>query len=290
VISLENTLFRQIKVIYKIISKSKQGKKIDFDLDSDVIGEVSREVRTWANQKGEEIEELKEAAEYRKEFLGNVSHELKTPIFNIQGFIDTLIDGGIHDPKINLKYLHKASQNVDRMVTLVEELDNISKLESGRLELNYSKFDICEVFTETFDDLEIKAETKGIAMDFKKSDRKPIWVSADKELIRGVITNLIVNSIKYGAEDGQTLVGFYDLNDKLLVEVSDNGVGIAQEHLPRLFERFYRVEQSRNRDEGGTGLGLAIVKHIIESHGETINVRSKEGEGSTFGFTISKSN
>lgn len=288
--SLERTLFRQIKVIYKIISNLKSGKKVEFNIDKDIIGEVSKEVRSWAKEKGAEIEQLKEAAQYRKDFMGNVSHELKTPIFNIQGYIDTLIDGGLDDPKINLKYLHKAAQNVDRMVNLVEDLDQISKLESGRLELNKSKFDLTALFESTFEELEIKAESKGINLGFKSKDQRAIWAFGDKELFRGVITNLLVNSIKYGREEGQTLVGFYDLNDRWLVEVSDNGVGIAQAHLPRLFERFYRVEESRSRDAGGTGLGLAIVKHIVESHGETINVRSKQGDGSTFGFTVEKAN
>ena len=176
------------------------------------------------------------------------------------------------------------------MVNLVEDLDQISKLESGRLELNKSKFDLTALFESTFEELEIKAESKGINLGFKSKDQRAIWAFGDKELFRGVITNLLVNSIKYGREEGQTLVGFYDLNDRWLVEVSDNGVGIAQVHLPRLFERFYRVEESRSRDAGGTGLGLAIVKHIVESHGETINVRSKQGDGSTFGFTVEKAN
>ena len=286
--ALEKTLFRQIKVIYKIISDLKSGKKMELGMDTNVIGEVTGEVRSWAIEKKAEIEQLKETAQYRKDFVGNVSHELKTPIFNIQGYIDTLIDGGLDDPKINLRYLHKASQNVDRMVTLVEDLDHISKLEGGRLELNQSKFNIVEIFESTFEELEIKSESKGIELSFKNKNQKSVLVFGDKELYRGVITNLLVNSIKYGKEDGETLIGFYDLNDRWLVEVSDNGVGIAQKHLPRLFERFYRVEESRSRDAGGTGLGLAIVKHIVESHGETINVRSEEGDGSTFGFTIKK--
>jgi two-component system phosphate regulon sensor histidine kinase PhoR len=274
----------QINSLYKLINKSSLTNN---DLgDNDRLASLSSDVEGWVTEKQAEIESLKETEEYRKEFLGNVSHELKTPIFNIQGYVETLLDGGIDDPKVNLKFLTLARNSVDRMINLVNDLEAISRLEF--IQLKEESFDIVELIKEVYQSLEIKAESRNILLGFKAFYPKSINVIGDKELIRRVITNLVVNSIKYGREDGNTLVSFSDVGEVILIEVQDDGVGIASEHILRLFERFYRVEESRSRDAGGTGLGLAIVKHIVEAHGETINVRSKEGDGSTFGFTIKK--
>jgi two-component system phosphate regulon sensor histidine kinase PhoR len=242
----------------------------------------------WADDKAREIAELKQMEQYRREFIGNVSHELKTPIFNMQGYLHTLIDGGIHDDKINLDYLYKAAGNLDRLNNIVEDLESISLLESGSLEMEMRKFDIHELAQQVFESLEMQADSNDIELGFKKGCDKSTMVVGDHERIRQVLTNLVSNSIKYGRENGKTQVGFYDMDENVLVEISDNGIGIDKEHLSRLFERFYRIDKSRSRHQGGTGLGLAIVKHIIEAHDQTIHVRSTPGVGSTFGFTLRK--
>lgn len=288
---VEKFIHKKIKVIYKTIHSLKLSKDSvpeDFKMDTDILNQVNKDVVDWASNKKEEIEQLKSMEQYRKEFIGNVAHELKTPIFNIQGYILTLLEGGLEDPRINRDYLQRAERSVERMITIVEELDTITKLESGQMKLDVEKFDIVALTKEVFEQSEIHAKSKNIKMLFHKNYEKPIKVKADKERIRQVLTNLIINSIKYGKENGTTEVRFYDMDDNLLVEVADNGVGINEKHLPRLFERFYRVDQSRSRDMGGSGLGLAIVKHIIEAHKQTINVRSTENVGSTFSFTLSK--
>jgi len=225
---------------------------------------------------------------YRREFVGNVSHELKTPIFNIQGYILTLLDGGLQDETINLDYLTRASKSVERMISIIEDLDAISQMETGELSLYFEKFDIVALVYELFLGMEMKASSRKINLKFAENYSRAINVSADKNHIRQVITNLIVNSIKYGKNDGTTQVKFTDLYQHVVIEISDNGMGIAKHHLPRIFERFYRVDKGRSRDHGGTGLGLAIVKHIIEAHNQTIDVKSTEGEGTTFIFTLKK--
>ncbi|MCC7302238.1 MAG: sensor histidine kinase [Bacteroidia bacterium] len=235
-----------------------------------------------------EVEQLKKLENYRKEFLGNVSHELKTPIFNIQGYILTLLEGGLEDPKVNQDYLRRAEKSVDRMISIVEDLQAISQLETGEMELEYEQFDIIPLIRDVLDAQELKARSKRITLTFRESDSKSVWVVADKFRIRQVIVNLVVNSVKYGKENGETRLRVYDAGNIVHVEVSDNGIGIAKEHLPRLFERFYRVDKSRSREMGGTGLGLSIVKHIIEAHGQTIQVMSTEGAGSVFTFTLKK--
>jgi two-component system phosphate regulon sensor histidine kinase PhoR len=235
-----------------------------------------------------EIEQLKKLEAYRREFVGNVSHELKTPIFNIQGYILTLLDGGLEDDNINVDYLTRASKSVERMISIVEDLDTISQMESGELSLYFEKFDIVALVNELFLGLEMKASGRNIKLKFAENYNRPIYVSADKHHIRQVVTNLIVNSIKYGKQDGISQVRFTDLYQHVVIEISDNGMGIAKHHLPRIFERFYRVDKGRSRDHGGTGLGLAIVKHIIEAHNQTIDVKSTEGEGTTFIFTLKK--
>lgn len=284
-------IYNKIKLVYNTIYNIKTAREFDLKdsiSNSNVLNNVSEEVLIWAENKKEEIEQLKKQENFRREFLGNVSHELKTPIFSIQGYIHTLLDGGLEDEHINMLYLEKASRSVDRLCAIVDDLEAISKLESGEMILEQHTFDIYELTKDVFDSLELKAREKNISLGFTEGSDKSFFVFADKERIRQVIVNLVVNSIKYGRQNSQTLVGFYNMDPNILIEVSDSGIGIDEKHLPRLFERFYRVDKSRSRDQGGTGLGLSIVKHIIEAHNQTISVRSKPGIGSTFGFTLKK--
>ena len=290
---LEVFIYRKIKLIYKTIHHFKTTKftpkNYMADINIDPIKRVNEEVIQWAHDQKQEIIQLKAMETYRKDFLGNVSHELKTPIFNIQGFIETLIDGAVNDPEVNLLFLRKAANSAERLNTLVNDLLEISKLESGNLEMNFGAFDICELTKEVFDMYLSHAEKRGVQLKLKEGCDRPFMVLADKNRIRQVLNNLIANAINYGKENGLTTVGFYDMDKNILIEVADNGDGIDAEHLPRLFERFYRTDKSRARNSGGTGLGLSIVKHIIEAHHQTINVRSSIGEGTTFGFTLKKS-
>lgn len=251
------------------------------------IENLEIEIRGWAEDRKDEIERLHKLEVYRKEFLGNVSHELKTPIFNIQGYVLTLLDGGLEDPTINRNYLERAEKSIDRMITIVDDLEAISQLETGELQIEPERFDICVLAKDVADAQEMKATAKGIILTLPE-EPKPIYVYADRFRIRQVLVNLIVNSVKYGKEYGETKIRFYDTGENVMVEVADNGIGIEKEHLPRLFERFYRVDKSRSREQGGTGLGLAIVKHIIEAHNQTINVMSTEGAGTVFSFSLKK--
>jgi two-component system phosphate regulon sensor histidine kinase PhoR len=230
---------------------------------------------------------MKENENYRREFIGNVSHELKTPIFNIQGYIQTLIDGGLQDENVNLKYLKRANLSVDRMINIVDDLEVISQLETNEDVLDLDNFNIVDVINEAFDQLEMKANNMNISLKLSKESNSEI-VYADRNKIQQVFMNLISNSIKYGKNNGVTNVRLFDMTDKMLIEVADNGIGISEEALNRLFERFYRVDKNRSREIGGTGLGLAIVKHIIEAHQQTINVRSTVDVGSTFSFILEK--
>ena len=288
---LRRFIYRKIKLIYKNIHEfklaSKKGGKY-IDLDKDILDEVEQEVTQWADSQQKEIESLKMLEEYRRNFLGNISHELKTPIFSVQGYIHTLLDGGLYDNDINENYLRRAANNADRLLTIVEDLESISRLESGELTLDIRKFNIKELVAEVFDDLEIQADEKKVKLQIKEGTDRSFFVAADRENIRQVLVNLITNSIKYGKEGGNTKVGFYDMEKYILVEVADDGIGISEDHLKHLFDRFYRVDKSRSRTQGGSGLGLSIVKHIIEAHNQTINVRSSVGYGSTFGFTLQK--
>lgn len=231
------------------------------------------------------IEELKKMEVYRREFLGNVSHELKTPLFNIQGYVLTLLEGGLEDPVINHEYLKKTSKNIDRMIAIIEDLEVISRLESGEMKLNLTRFNISELTGEVIELLEPKANKKNITLI---TEKKNILVHADKDRIRQVLTNLIDNSIKYGNENGMTRISCENGDDMVHIRITDNGIGIQKKDLPRLFERFYRVDKSRSREQGGSGLGLAIAKHIIEAHHQHIVVESKYGAGSTFSFGLKK--
>ena len=288
---IEKYIVAKIKIIYKLIHNLKLGKDlkdaIGDHVSSDPINDVEKDVKEWAKQKKSEIEDLKKQEQFRRDFLSNVSHEFKTPLFAIQGYIEALQDD-MDDPMMVKQFLDKAAKNVDRLSYLVKDLDEISKLESGEIPINYSKFKINDLIKEVIESLEIKSGKYKIKLTFKDKYDEPVTVNADREKIRQVLVNLIDNSFKYGKEHGSTSVRLYDLHDQVLVEVTDDGVGIEEKFLPRLFERFFRTDSSRSRQIGGSGLGLAIVKHIIESHQQTINVRSTEGLGSTFGFTLQK--
>ncbi|MBN8701776.1 MAG: sensor histidine kinase [Bacteroidetes bacterium] len=245
-------------------------------------------VSSWIANRKNDLEKTKKLELHRKEYIGNVSHELKTPIFNIQGYISTLLDGGINDPSINVNFLQRAEKSVDRMISTIADLEAISQLETGQLVLEYEKFDLIPLIKDVFEAQEIKAKNKKIQLSLKDKSEKSVFVFADKFRIRQVFTNLIVNSINYGKEGGETKIKFSDTGTNILVQISDNGIGMSKEHLPRVFERFYRIDKSRSRDQGGTGLGLAIVKHIIEAHNQHIEVMSTEGAGSIFSFTLKK--
>lgn len=290
--ALERFIYDRIKLVYKAIHKQKLNKDDKkgqiTSIHGDIIGKVNEEVENWANERKEEIDELKKMEVYRREFLGNVSHELKTPLFNMQGFILTLMDGGIHDPKVNVDFLEKSQKNIERMITIVEDLEVISRLETGEATPLLSNFSITMLVRDVMEFLEPKASERNIKLLFAAEYNDTMMVRADKEKIRTVVTNLILNSVKYGTPGGRTKVSFYDMDENYLIEISDNGVGIEEKHISRLFERFYRVDKHRSRAEGGSGLGLAIVKHIIEAHDQTINVRSAPGIGSTFSFTLKK--
>lgn len=282
---IETFIYRRIKIIYKRIADSKQTENTAM---GNTLEDVEHEVENWAEDKNKEIANLKELEEYRRNYLGNVSHELKTPIFNIQGFLHTLIDGGVNDPSVNLSYLQKAARNVERLNSIVQDLETISQLEAGKLTLDIQNFDIQQLTNEVIEDMDLKAKEKNIKISFKEGANHGFRVRADRETIRQVLTNLIGNSVKYGKVNGQTKISFYDMDRIVLIEVSDNGIGIARHHLKHLFDRFYRVDKSRSRNAGGTGLGLSIVKHIIEGHNQSVHVRSTEGVGSTLGFTLEK--
>ena len=281
--SVKKYIYDRVKVIYKSLHRQKGASELaDTNLDK-----VSSDVEDLASQRQKEIDDLKLMESFRREFLGNVSHELKTPIFNIQGYIHTLLDGALYDENVNQQYLERTSKSVDRMINIVEDLEMISKIESDRLELEFTDWDIVSMTQDVLEQVEMKAKKRSVSLQFEK-EYPPIHVNGDRDKMIQVMTNLVVNSIKYGKEGGITEVRFYEMGENILVEVADDGIGISEQNLPRLFERFYRVDKSRSREQGGTGLGLAIVKHIIEAHKQSINVRSTEGVGTTFSFTLRK--
>lgn len=284
-------IYRKIKVIYKIIRRQKMAPKekgIDLDMSRPLLDDVAQEVEAWADVQQKELDKYRSWAEYRRRFVGDISHELKTPIFNIQGFIHTLLDGALEDPQVNRPYLERAAKNLDRLTTIVEDLEAISKYESGELVLDMQAFDLRKLAEEVFEDLEFKAARKNIKLEFKEGLGSSCRVRADRESIRHVLMNLVSNSIKYGNVNGRTKIGYYDMDRHVLIEVADNGIGIPADKLKHVFDRFYRVDESRSREQGGSGLGLAIVKHIVEAHHQTITVRSTPNLGSTFGFTLEK--
>lgn len=288
---LQQFINRKIKLIYKLIYQTKASKREEFYykniLPQRSIEEVRDDVEEWAQQKKNEIEELQKNEAYRKEFLQNLSHELKTPIFAIQGYVHTLLGGALDNPEINKKFLGSTSRNIDRLVNLVDDLDEISKLESGEQLLYKENFIIQELIKDVFESLAIKSDAKQMRMQIKKGCELPLTVYADKEKIRQVLINLIDNAIKYGKQNGIIEGSAYKIEGKkILIEISDDGLGIPEEHLGRIFERFYRTDAARSRKVGGSGLGLAICKHIIEAHDQTVHVRSTVDVGTTFGFTL----
>ena len=285
----EKYIFRKIKLIYKVIGSSKKSLK-DQELDSShsTLEDVNTQAVEWAINTEKEISSLKSLENYRKQYLGDVSHELKTPLFSIQGYLLTLLEGGIYDENINKKYLERANENVDRLQTIVEDLEMINMLESENQVLEKTSFDIKELTQNVFNDLNFQAKEKEITLRFKAGADGTYNVAGDKGQIRQVLSNLISNSIKYGREEGLTKVSFYDMEERILVEVSDNGIGISDDDIKHVYDRFYRADKSRSRAVGGSGLGLAIVKHIVEAHDQKLSLRSTDGKGSTFGFTLQK--
>ena len=288
---LEWFIYRKIKLIYKFIYQTKANKREEtyykYILPQKSIDEVREDVEKWAEQRKAEIELLKTNEAYRKEFLQNLSHEFKTPIFAIQGYVDTLLDGAIDNPEVNRRFLENAAKNVERMVNLAEDLDEITRLESGEQPLYPELFVIQDLIREANESLSIKTSKKNIKSTIKKGCEAPVTVYADKEKIRQVVMNLLENATKYGKQDGSIVASIYRTDGRLvLIEFSDDGIGISEDHLPRIFERFYRTDRGRSRDIGGTGLGLAICKHIIEAHGQTMHVRSKLDIGTSIGFTL----
>lgn len=289
--TLQQFIYRKIKLIYKFIYQTKASKREEFYyknlLPQKSIDEVSEDVEKWADQKKKEIEVLQANEAYRKEFLQNLSHELKTPIFAIQGYIDTLLGGALENAEISTKFLNNTSKNISRLVNLLNDLDEITRLESGEQILYKENFIIQDLIREVFDSLSLLATKREIKLSIKKGCEFPITVFADKEKIKQVFINLTDNAIKYGKTNGHVTASAYITDERrVLIEISDDGIGIAEEHIPRISERFYRTDAARSRKEGGSGLGLAICKHIIEAHGQSIHVRSKLDVGTTFGFTL----
>lgn len=286
--TLEQVVFRKIKLIYNMIRSSKMDN-IELALETNAdLETVNKDVLEWAEKTEKEIETLKTLEEYRRNFVGNISHELKTPIFSIQGFLHTLLDGGLYDEKINKLYIERAASNADRLQTIVEDLETINKFEAGAVDIEFEKFNVKTLCEEVRSDLELMAKKKKVKIIFKDDADQAFNVLADKEGIRQVLTNLMTNSVKYTEPSGATEISFYDMDDLVLIEISDQGIGIDEKHLKHLFDRFYRVDTSRSRRQGGSGLGLSIVKHILEAHNQNIFVRSTVGIGSTFGFTMKK--
>lgn len=285
---VQRFIYRRIKKIYEDVSlleiSNFSGREIATDMRT-----LTQQVERFAKDKKIEIETLKVRETYRKEFLGNISHELKTPLFTVQGYIDTLIDGAHKDKVIREKYLKRAQKGVERLTYIVKDMDMITKLEVGDMSLDMTEFDVVELVQQVFDQFEMKAAKKNIALSFDMDYDMAVLVYADQDRIQQVIANLVVNSIKYGKQNGTTEVAIEDLiNNKVIIRVTDNGEGVKKEFMPRLFERFFRVDQSGSRREGGSGLGLAIVKHIIEAHNESIYLDSELGIGSEFSFTLEK--
>lgn len=288
--TLERFIYSKIRLIYKSIHSVKVGKKEKFILnpDKNIIENVQQEVEGWESDKQQEIERLNQLSQYRRDFVGNISHELKTPLFNVQGYVSTLLDGGLEDPAINREYLKRTEKSVERLIRIIADLDEIAQLDSGQMRITLTRFDIVALVRETVELLEMKAGKHGIEL-LVNDPAKVILVEGDKDKIRQVLTNIIDNSIRYGNPGtGRTKIGFFDMDENILIEITDNGIGIEQENLPRVFERFYRTARGREATRKGKGLGLAIVKHIMEAHNQTVNVRSTIGVGTTFGFTLKK--
>jgi two-component system, OmpR family, phosphate regulon sensor histidine kinase PhoR len=291
--AFERFIYRKIKLIYKLINQTKATRKEEiyykYILPQKNIDEVTEDVEDWMIRKNQQIELLQRNEAYRKEFLQNLAHEFKTPIFAIQGYVETLLSGAMEEEQTRKKFLENTAKNADRLVNLIRDLDEIASLESGEQQLHKQPFIIQDQIREVYDSLAIKMQPKKINAVIKKGCETPITVYADKEKIKQVLVNVIENATKYGKQNGTVTASIYVTDDKhVLVEISDDGIGIEEEHLPRIFERFYRTDMARSRDKGGTGLGLAICKHIIEAHGQSMHVRSTPDVGTTIGFTLQR--
>lgn len=289
---LQRYVFKRLTIIYQIIRQSRMST-IDAEMSDEsedyTIEAVNQEVVEWARATSDDIKQMKTLETYRKDFVGNISHELKTPIFNMQGYLHTLLDGGLEDDNINRKYVKKAASNLDRLQAIVEDLESISKLEAEDGIVDYSVFDLTELTAEVITSLDYISKNHDCQISHEAGSNKTLMVRADPGMIQQVLVNLLTNAVKYSkSEGGQITINFFDLDRLVLVEITDNGIGIDENHLKHLFDRFYRVDSSRSRQLGGSGLGLSIVKHIIEAHKQTINVRSTPDIGSTFGFTLEK--
>lgn len=289
---LERFIFRRIKLIYKMINSSKVEDGSDLTnkefYKSNSLDEVDKRVASWAKDTADELETLKSLENYRRTYLGNISHELKTPLFSIQGYILTLLEGAMYDEEVSTKYLQKAAKNAERLSNIINDLDYISSLETDGPELNFRNFNILNLVISVIDEISLQAEAKKISITINSEELLDPIVYADNSAISQVLTNLLINSIKYGKEVGQTNVLLIEVDDTILIEVSDNGIGIEEKYHKHLFDRFFRVDKSRSREKAGSGLGLSIVKHIMEAHNQKITVRSTPGVGSTFGFTLQK--
>ena len=288
---LEYFIYRKIKLIYKLISSTKATKREEayqkYILPQKGMDDVREDVEAWATQQSEQIQQLQSNEAFRKEFLQNLSHEIKTPIFAIQGYLELIADGAMEQPEIGNKFINQAQANVQRLVGLLNDVDIITNLEINKEPILKTSFIIQDLITEVVHNLSVKWLKRNIQFQFKKGSESPVSVFADRNKIYQVLVNIFSNASKYGKIDGQIIARVYKIeDDKILIEVSDDGIGIAEEHIPRLFERFYRTDDARSREIGGTGLGLAICKHIIEAHNETLHVRSTLNVGTTIGFTL----
>jgi len=286
---LKKFVQHRLSLLYRAIQTKTDDSSKTYETESldSLIENAEKDVQDWQKKQDEEIVKLKEQETFRREFLGNLAHEMKTPVFSIQGYILTLLEGGLEDETINRRFLERASISTDRMVSILEDLDQITKLEIDALKMELEPFDIVKLASECMESIELKAKDKEIKIQLK-NETDVIYVHADRKRIAQVITNLLNNSISYGNQGGKTTISIFTVDDLVTIEIADNGIGIENVHFPRLFERFYRVEKSRNRHEGGTGLGLAIVKHIIDSHQQKIAVKSTHGIGSQFTFSLDK--
>ena len=284
---IKRFLHFRMSLIYRSIQNSDPSIRQEKNIDQ-LVEQGEKDVTEWKQKRNQEIEKLQEQAAFRKEFLGNLAHELKTPVFSIQGYIDSLLDGGMDDPKVLKTFLERASKSTERMTHILDDLDQLTKLELERIPLDLRSFDILDLIRESFEALELFAKEKNFRLKLETSN--PFcYVMADRNKIAQVLINLFNNAIAYGNEKGELIVSVVEIDHTYNIQIKDNGPGIEPEHLPRLFERFYRVEKSRNRNEGGSGLGLAIVKHIVESHGQQIQVSSQVGQGTSFNFSLEKS-
>lgn len=275
---------RHLEIIYDTIYSDN--KKIKVEENTNLI-KVRKDARRWQKARKKDLAKLQKQINYRKEFIGNLSHELKTPLFSIQGYVETLLDGGIHDENINIAYLRKASHNIERLSAIISDVDTIAKVESDALNLNKKSFNVFELIHSCTESLELLADKNDIQFKFTDCD-KNLKANADKEKITQVLINLLTNSIKYGKEGGKTTIKIKSLLNRVLIEINDNGIGIKPEQMTRIFERFYRVDSNRSREQGGSGLGLSIAKHIVEAHQHSLQVKSEYGKGTTFSFALDK--